>query len=133
MATSRPRTMGTIEGWLGTITVRTVVNHFRLHAVDKKWLVPNVAVDELPPDEPHGPLEPEWLVTKWLAPRIAGDPRLQETYELLRYKAETDKTLAQVPSLSRARPAPTAAYDCADARTSESGISPTSPRSISDL
>ena len=40
---------------------------------------------------------------------------------------------SNAPSPSRARPAPTAACDCADATMSESVISPTSPRSILDL
>jgi DNA-directed RNA polymerase specialized sigma24 family protein len=96
-ASSRPRSMATAMGWLGTLTARAVVNHFRRDAVHARYLEPEVDLDELPsgPDEPISSA-PEWLLTDWLRPRVAGNPREQETYELLVYKAKTGKTHAQV-------------------------------------
>jgi DNA-directed RNA polymerase specialized sigma24 family protein len=98
-ARSRPQSMETALGWLGTVSARAVVNHFRRNAVHEKWLKPDVDVEELPPepDGATGPFAPpSWLLTDWLRPRVAGDPREQETYELLVYKANTGKTHAQV-------------------------------------
>jgi DNA-directed RNA polymerase specialized sigma24 family protein len=97
-AQSRPRSIETATGWMGTVTARAIVNHFRREAADAKYLEPGVDVQELPaePDESQGSVAPEWLLTEWLRPRVAEDPRDQETYELLVYKAETGKTHAQV-------------------------------------
>ena len=98
MARSPPRSMETAMGWLGTLTVRAVVNHFRRDAVHANWLRRDVEVEELPPepDESEEPFAPKWLVTGWLRPLVAQNPRDQETYELLVYKASTGKTHAQV-------------------------------------
>ena len=97
-AQSRPRSIETATGWMGTVTARAIVNHFRREAADAKYLEPGVDVQELPaePDESQGSVAPEWLLTEWLRPRVAEDPRDQETYELLVYKAETGKTHAEV-------------------------------------
>jgi DNA-directed RNA polymerase specialized sigma24 family protein len=94
---SLPRTMATAQGWIGVITARAVVTYLRKRGVDNKWLVRDAEVKKLPSEsQSEASLAPDWLLTKWLEPRIAGDPRLQQTYELLRHKAETGKTLAAI-------------------------------------
>ena len=97
-AKSPPRSMETARGWVGTVTARAVVDHFRRDAVHIRWLRRDVEVEELPsePDEPGEGVAPPWLLTGWLRPRVAGNPRDQETYELLLYKATTGKTHAEV-------------------------------------
>jgi hypothetical protein len=86
------------QGLDGDGTARAVANYFRREALHAKWLNPEAEVEELPikPEESRNTAEPEWLLTGWLRPRVAGSEREQETYELLAYKAKTDKTYAQV-------------------------------------
>jgi DNA-directed RNA polymerase specialized sigma24 family protein len=93
-----PHSAATASGWASRVAVCTVVDYFRREEVQAKWVDRKTDVENLPPDpdDASGPFAPDWLVTRWLAPLVAGDPRHQETYELLRYKAATDKTLAQV-------------------------------------
>ncbi|HEX4448947.1 MAG TPA: sigma-70 family RNA polymerase sigma factor [Polyangiaceae bacterium] len=94
---SLPRTMATVQGWLAIITARAVVTYLRKCGMDDKWLARDAQVEELPPEgESEASLAPDWLLTTWLAPRIAGDARLEQTYEMLRRKAETGKTLAEI-------------------------------------
>jgi DNA-directed RNA polymerase specialized sigma24 family protein len=97
-AKSPPRSLETATGWIGTVTARAIVNHFRRQSVHAKYLQRDVDVEELPhePDEPPESLAPKWLLTEWLRPRVAGNPRDQETYELLVYKADTGKTHTEV-------------------------------------
>jgi DNA-directed RNA polymerase specialized sigma24 family protein len=95
---SLPRSLATATGWASTIAARAIVHHLRRDAARAKWLVPEVEVEELAsePEEARGPVAPDWMLTAWLAPLVAHDPRHQETYELLLYKAATGKTHAQV-------------------------------------
>ena len=55
-AKSPPKSMATATGWLGTLTARAVVNHFRRDAVHAKYLEPEVEIEELrsEPDEAPG-------------------------------------------------------------------------------
>jgi DNA-directed RNA polymerase specialized sigma24 family protein len=92
---SRPRSMATARGWLGTVAARAVAMHFRGNAVREKYLQLDDAIDEHA-GEPDAGDEPEWSVSRWLAGRVADDPRDQETYELLCYKAQTGKTHQEV-------------------------------------
>jgi DNA-directed RNA polymerase specialized sigma24 family protein len=96
-STSLPRTMATLDGWLAMIAVRSVVNELRKRGVENKWVVRDLEVDELPPGgESEATAIPDWLLMKWLAARVAREPIFQETYEILRHKVETGKTLAEV-------------------------------------
>ncbi len=92
---SRPRSMETARGWLGTVTARAVAIHFRRGAKHEKYLELEADVEELAA-EPDDDLEPRMSISPWLASQVAGNPRDQETYEILRYKAETGKSHAEV-------------------------------------
>ena len=96
-STSRPKSMTTAMGWLGLVTARAVFDHFRRNKSRRQSLVLEDDVDAFPADdEPKGGFAPDWLVTRWLADRVASSPRHQATYELLLYKARNNLTLAQV-------------------------------------
>jgi DNA-directed RNA polymerase specialized sigma24 family protein len=97
-AKSGPRSDATAQGWASKIAVRVVVDHFRREEAQAKWLDRDAEIEELAatPDDTSGPFVPAWLLTEWLAPLVANDPHHQQTYELLRHKASTQKTLAQV-------------------------------------
>jgi DNA-directed RNA polymerase specialized sigma24 family protein len=94
-STSRPWSMETARGWLGTVTARAVAMHFRRGAVHAKYLELEADVEELaaPPDDD---LAPRMSVSRWLAHAVADNPRDQETVEILRYKADTGKSHAEV-------------------------------------
>jgi DNA-directed RNA polymerase specialized sigma24 family protein len=95
---SLPRSLATARAWVSAIASRAIVHRVLRDAAHAKWLVRGVEVEELAsePDEAPGPVAPEWMLTAWLAPLVAHEPRHQETYELLLYKAATGKTHAQV-------------------------------------
>jgi DNA-directed RNA polymerase specialized sigma24 family protein len=92
---SRPRSTATAMGWLATLTARTVANHFRHAAVERRWIAPDADAEEQPEDSGEPPAD-AWLIAQWLAPLLAAHPRDQETYELIVYKARTGETHAQV-------------------------------------
>jgi DNA-directed RNA polymerase specialized sigma24 family protein len=77
---------------------RTLARHFRKNAAHEHWLDPeaDVAVAPNPHPDETGDAAPEWVIAEWLRGAIAGDDRDQETYELLRYKADTEKSYAEV-------------------------------------
>jgi DNA-directed RNA polymerase specialized sigma24 family protein len=84
-----PRSVDTLPGWVATITARAVVTHFRRRATDRRWHAPDVDVEEQPS---AAPATDGWLVAEWLTSAVGGDPRAQETFELLTYKARTGKS-----------------------------------------
>ncbi len=95
---SRPRSTATAMGWLATLTARTVANHYRHAAVDRRWIAPDADAEEQPEESGEPPAD-GWLIAQWLAPLLAAHPRDQETYELIVYKARTGETHAQVAAV----------------------------------
>ena len=73
-----PRSMATAPGWVGTITARAVANYFRQEAKHRRWLNREAEVEELPCESGEAPAN-GWLISEWLAPILAGEPRDQET------------------------------------------------------
>ena len=94
---SRPRSMDTAPGWLATITVRAIAHHLRGETARARFIDPESDVDgELTATQDDPEPDAGWLVSTWLAQAVAADPRDQETFELLLYKATTGKTNAEV-------------------------------------
>jgi len=89
-AKSRPSSMETAAGWVSTVTVRTVANHYRRDQAHRTWLDREADVEQQP-GEPEEAPEDGWLVAPWLAPILEHHPADRETYELLVHKARTGK------------------------------------------
>jgi DNA-directed RNA polymerase specialized sigma24 family protein len=90
-----PRSTATARAWIAGVAVRTVALYFRRQGVERRWLDPDVDVDEqtahamaAPDDAPDS----EWLVGDWLARAVADDARDEETFALLLYKGRTGKS-----------------------------------------
>ena len=94
-ATSLPRTRATAPGWLATVTARAVADYFRRQAVHQRWLDRDAEVEEIPGDVEE-PSDDDWLLGPWLAKVVSESERDQATYELIRYRANTGKTIEQV-------------------------------------
>jgi len=94
-AKSRPSSMETAAGWVSTVTVRTVANHYRRDETHRVWLDREEDVEQQPGEPEEAPDE-RWLVAPWLAPILEHHPADRATYELLVYKARTGKTYRDV-------------------------------------
>ncbi len=94
-STARPRTPATAPGWLATVAVRAVADYFRHQAVHAKWLNRDAEIEELA-GEVEEPPDDGWLLGPWLAKVVSQSERDQATYELIRYRANTGKTIEQV-------------------------------------
>jgi DNA-directed RNA polymerase specialized sigma24 family protein len=92
---STPRSLITAPGWVATVTARTVATHFRRSAAGLRWLDSEADVDAQPAEIAEAG-EEGWLIAEWLAPILRHHPRDQETYELLVYKAATEKSHDEV-------------------------------------
>ncbi len=70
-----PHSAATAKGWASRVAVGTVIDYFRREEVQAKWVDREADVESLPPepDDASGPFAPDWLVTTWLAPLVAGD------------------------------------------------------------
>ena len=90
---SHPRTLATARGWLGVLTARTVVRHYR-ESKGKSWLELDGEIDER--GESGTVPDREWLISAWLSKAVAGNEREQETFELVVYKANTGKSYQEV-------------------------------------
>jgi DNA-directed RNA polymerase specialized sigma24 family protein len=91
---SRPRAMDSAFGWVSMAARRAVVHSFRRRRMENTWLVPEGDIDEYPAKGP--PPADEWMISRWLAWAVRDDATDQETFELLVYKARSDKTYEQV-------------------------------------
>jgi DNA-directed RNA polymerase specialized sigma24 family protein len=96
-AKSRPRAMDTAFGWVSMAARRAVVHSFRRRKLENTWLVPDGDIDEYPSRGGPPPAE-GWMISRWLAWAVRDDATDQETFELLVFKARSDKTYEQVAS-----------------------------------
>jgi DNA-directed RNA polymerase specialized sigma24 family protein len=96
-AKSRPRAMDTAFGWVSMAARRAVVHSFRRRKIENAWLVPDGDIDEYPSRRPPPPAD-EWMISRWLARVVRDNATDQETFELLVYKARSEKTYEQVAS-----------------------------------
>jgi DNA-directed RNA polymerase specialized sigma24 family protein len=99
----RPRSPEARMPWAKTIVRRAAANYFRREAVHRKWLHPDADVAELasPADDgsPGPPLDAGvdgWLLGDWLEERVCRSVRDAETLEMIRYKAEAEKSWEEV-------------------------------------
>jgi DNA-directed RNA polymerase specialized sigma24 family protein len=97
---SRPRSMDTASGWLAMVTTHSIARHMRAEGSRARWLETGVDFhdDEGPPGTAVAASSgrDDWLLSRWLAHAVAGDPRDQETFELIAYKAASSKSYEQV-------------------------------------
>jgi DNA-directed RNA polymerase specialized sigma24 family protein len=93
---TRPTSLEKARGWIGVVAARTLARHFRTSAVREQWLDREVEVESLENVPSADPSPEAWSIQQWLVTAIGDDVRDQETYELLRYKAERGRSWEQV-------------------------------------
>lgn len=94
---SGPRTLEKADPWTVKLTANAAIDYFRSNKQHKKWLNREVDVEEQegePPEDLHG--ADAWLIKPWLEKEVADDQNDRWLFELLCYKARTDKSYAQV-------------------------------------
>jgi DNA-directed RNA polymerase specialized sigma24 family protein len=97
-----PRDESRMRGWLVTVTVNARNSYFREGAANAKWINPEAAVEELPPDPADAPEDegdeaaPSWLIGPWLEKRVAGNPDDKAAYELIVERARGGKSYAEL-------------------------------------
>ncbi len=94
-ANSRPRSMATALGWVSIAAARAVIHHFRRGAGDATWLDREADVDDQPGEQGEVPGH-GWSISQWLAEAVQQNSPDEETFELLVYKAQTERSYEQV-------------------------------------
>jgi hypothetical protein len=102
-AKTKPEDMAKGPAWVAGVTVNVVRLHFRRGAKHLRWLnreadVEEVAAEEIAPPVVEAVEDTSLFdsIDTWLDKVVARNPRDQETLDILRHKARTKQTDAQV-------------------------------------